>query len=50
MKPKDLENFPLTTEFPGEETLVLEMLATMEKIYQEDIMMVYFIILIWEGN
>ena len=46
MKPKDLANFLLTIEFLGEETLVLEMLAIMEKIYQEDIMMVNFIILI----
>jgi hypothetical protein len=40
MKLKDLASFLLTTEFPGEETPVWEMLAIMEKISQEDIMMV----------
>ena len=45
MKLKDLASFLMTTEFPGEETLVLEMFETMEKISQEDIMMVIFILI-----
>ena len=45
MKPKDLANFLMTTEFHGEEILVWEMLATMEKISQEVIMMVMFILI-----
>ena len=40
MKPKDQENFLQTTEFHGEEILVLEMWVITEKISQEDIMMV----------